>query len=783
MKLFKILAAVLFLPFVGYSQQAITFQINSAGETLSGAGIRIQQGNAIVQGITDQNGTYQYASRQGQNMQIEVTYTGMRSIDTVLNAESGSAVVLEMHPLPELLQPVEVRSTRASTNSPFTKTDLNKAFIEKYNTGQDLPFVLNQTPNVVANSDAGNGIGYTGIRIRGSDASRINMTINGIPYNDPESQGTFFVNLPDFVSSVSSIQVQRGVGTSSNGAGAFGATMNFNTLQYNEDPYLELNNSFGSFNTLKNTLRVGTGIFGNYFTFDGRISRISSDGYIDRAFTNLLGGQGTLGFYKGNTSIRLNVLAGREKTYQAWNGVSEEDLKNNRTINYAGMEKPGEPYDDETDNYWQNHYQLFFNHTFNNRWVLSAATYAVTGKGYYKQYKAGEDLADYLLSPVDGQTESDLIRRLWLRNKMFGQNISLFKKNEWNEWTLGGGWNHYPARHVGDVIWSAVQPEINHVWYDNDAEKNDFNAFVKWQRSLNENLNLFTDLQYRHIRYEIEGFRDNPDIRTNQTWNFINPKIGVSYKQNNLFTSLSYALGNKEPNRDDFEAGLTQIPKREQLHDFEFNLNHRNLPGGIQGQFTLYYMHYIDQLVLTGKINDVGAYTRINMPVSYRTGAEWDFNWNNALWAIRYNGAVSANKIKDFTEYIDDYENGGQYQIHHGTTDISFSPSSVQFGAIAFKPFKGLEAEWSTKYVSRQFLDNTSNRDRSLDAYWVSNLRFGYQFTIPKMVEMVNVAFQINNILNELYAANGYTYGANPAYNYYFPMATRNWMVTLNLKF
>ncbi len=784
----NLLFALFFLPASTFGQHVISFQVEGGNRTLEGAGIRIRQGNAITHGITNQHGEFHYAYRQNVPLKVEVSFTGMSTIDTVLQEAGSRNVLLQMQYLPEVLQPVEVRSTRATDNSPFTKTNLNKAFVEKYNTGQDLPFILDQTPNVVISSDAGNGIGYTGIRIRGSDASRINMTINGIPYNDPESQFTFFVNLPDFVSSVSSIQVQRGVGTSSNGAGAFGATMNFNTLGYNPEPYLELNNSYGSYNTWKNTLKFGSGKFGEYFTFDGRISRIQSDGYIDRAFTNLLGGQGTVGFFKGQTSIRFNTMIGKERTYQAWNGISAEDLKSNRRINYSGMEKPGDPYEDETDNYWQNHYQLFVNHNFNNGWILSTATYAVTGKGFYKQYKANRKFSDYGLEPVNGESRTDLIRKLWLRNKMFGQNISLLKKDALNEWTLGGGWNDYPGRHLGEITWTEVKPDLHHVWYDHDARKTDFNAFIKWQRNLSGHFSLFTDLQYRHIRYEVEGFRDNPGIKVNEHWNFVNPKAGLAYRKDHFSGSFSYAVGNKEPNRDDFEAGILQRPKHEQLHDFEFNIGHKRLAEGLQAQLTFYYMHYKNQLVLTGKINDVGAYTRSNIPVSYRTGAEWDLSWNSANVGLRYNGSLSANKIKGFTEFADDYDIGGQKEIFHGTTNIAFSPASVHFAALSVKPVKGMEAEWMSKFVSRQFLDNTSNIDRTIDPYLTHNARLSYQFALPGIAKQVSMDFQLNNVLNKLYAPNGYTFsyiadGNFTTENYYYPMAERNWMLTLNVKF
>ncbi|HEY9364177.1 MAG TPA: TonB-dependent receptor plug domain-containing protein, partial [Chitinophagaceae bacterium] len=465
-----------------------------------------------------------------------------------------------------LLEPVEVKATRAGENSPFTRTDLSKKEIEKVNLGQDLPFLLNQTPAVVINSDAGNGVGYTGIRIRGTDATRINVTLNGIPYNDAESQGTFFVDLPDFSSSVNSIQVQRGVGTSSNGAGAFGGTINISTNEINKVPYAELNNSYGSFNTWKNTVKAGSGLLNDHFTMDLRLSNIVSDGYIDRAASDLKSLYFSIAYFNKKSSLRFNAFSGKEKTYQAWNGVSESDLENNRTVNYAGTEKPGEPYDNETDNYNQDHYQLFFNHRFNDLLSFNTAIFLSNGKGYYEQYKAGEDYADYQLPyPVYGTATiltTDLVRQLWLDNHYYGNIFSfLYKKNK-SQLTLGGGFTKYDGNHFGKVIWAAnglsdVHPE----WYRHNALKKDFNIYSKWQQQLLPHLYSFVDLQYRSVRYNINGFRDNPNILIGESYQFFNPKVGLHFSKNGWSTYLSYSRGSKEPNRDDFEAGIHQQPK------------------------------------------------------------------------------------------------------------------------------------------------------------------------------------------------------------------------------
>jgi iron complex outermembrane recepter protein len=720
---------------------------------------------------------------------LRITATGFEPKDTVVKA-SAEIVAIYLNPLSLLLQAVEVTAIRAGERSPFAKTNLSKAYIEKNNFGQDLPFILNQTPNVVINSDAGNGIGYTGIRIRGSDATRINMTINGIPYNDAESQGTFFVNLPDFASSVSSIQIQRGVGTSSNGAGAFGASMNFSTSEYNDKPYIELNNSYGSFNSFKNTIKLGSGLIGKHFTFDGRFSNITSDGFVDRAKTSLQSGYASVGYWGKKTAIRFNAIIGKEKTYQAWNGISQSDLQNNRTANSTGTEKPGTPYGNETDNYWQNHYQLFFNQEFSNNWKFNTAFFLTTGRGYYEQYKADEKLSNYGLQPVTiGSTtyeRTDLVRRLWLDNNYFGQIFSFQEQKEKHQFTIGGGWNRYNGKHFGEVITTIVQPSLYNKYYNQPAYKTDVNLYAKWQQQLSKHWDVFTDLQYRFVNYTINGFRNNPAVNIKSKYHFVNPKIGASYRNQNWSGFISYAVANKEPNRDDFEAGIAQQPKREQLHDIELNGKRTNVIDGLDIAATFYYMQYKDQLVLTGKINDVGAYTRTNIPNSFRAGVELEANYRAAFWNAAYSISVSKNKIKNFTEYVDDYDNGGQKIINHGTTDISFAPSVVQNLTVNVLPLENLELSWLGKHVGKQFLDNTSNNSRSLDAFVVNDLRAAYNLK-TKWVKEAKLAFQLNNIFNVRYEPNGYTFGyisgGNTIYeNYYFPMAGRNFMLALNIK-
>lgn len=687
------------------------------------------------------------------------------------------------------LSPIEVRAVRAGVNTPFTTSNISKKEIAKTNLGQDIPFLLNQTPSVVINSDAGNGIGYTGIRIRGTDATRINVTLNGIPYNDAESQGTFFVDLPDFSSSTGSIQVQRGVGTSSNGAGAFGGSINFSTNEVNKDAYLEINNSYGSYNSWKNTIKAGSGLV-NGFTTDIRLSRISSDGFMDRASSDLRSFHFTSAYISKKTSLRATVFSGKEKTYQSWYGISEADLKaGNRTVNSAGTEKPGEPYDNETDNYTQTHYQLFFNQLLGKHTSFSTAFFLTKGKGYYEQYKASQKYSSYGLPdpPVSGVpvTRSDMVRQLWLDNDFYGQVFSLQYKRNKTQATLGGSYTRYDGNHFGKLVWAEKGLTATGHWYDLDALKTDFTVYLKQETKFATNWNWFYDLQYRRIHYTTEGFRDNPVLGIKSNFDFVNPKLGISYNKNNWKSYFSFAMASKEPNRDDFEAGLSQQPKPERLYDLE---------AGIEKTYTrynwsatLYYMNYKDQLVLTGQVNDVGAYTRTNIPKSYRAGIELQGGMKFTSWMnATANLSFSQNKVKDFEEYIDDYDNGGQQKNSYAATAIAYSPAVVGAATISFIPIRNGELSLLGKYVSRQYLDNTENKNRSLQPFFVEDFRAIYTIKTKGLKEL-NLIAQVNNLFGEKYEPNGYTFsyiagGELLTENYYFPMAGRNFMLAMMIR-
>lgn len=688
-----------------------------------------------------------------------------------------------------MLDNIEITSIRAADKAPFTKTNLSKEQISKVNFGQDLPFILNQTPSVVVNSDAGNGIGYTGIHIRGTDASRINVTLNGIPYNDAESQGTFFVDLPDVASSLNSIQIQRGVGTSSNGAGAFGATINLSTNEVNKQKYLELNNSYGSFNTWKNTLKIGSGLLSKHFLIDARVSRIVSNGYIDRATSNLKSLYFSAAYINEKSSLRFNIISGKEKTYQAWYGVPESYLDSDRTYNPAGTEKAGSPYANETDNYIQTHYQLFFNHKINAGLSYNVATFLTRGKGYYEEYRADQDFSDYYLpyfiEGTDTITSTNLIRRLWLNNYFYGSVFSLqYHKNK-TLLTFGGGITKYDGQHYDIVTWAQQGFPPNYKYFNAPATKNDLNLYAKVMQSLGSGFTGFLDLQEHFIKYKINGFDDNPGVKIDKNYSFFNPKAGISFNKNNYQAYFSFSVAAKEPNRDDFEAGVNQIPKPEILYDLELGIEKKDeiFNYGV----TFYYMYYHNQLVNTGKINDVGAYTRTNTPESYRAGIELQgaailANWINLSGNISF----SRNKIKNFTEFIDDYDNGLQKENNYNNTDISFSPNVVGAAAINFIPVKNGEINFQSKYVGRQFMDNTSHISRSVDPYFVQNVKFSYTL-FKKIFKEVNFVFQVNNVFNKLYESSGYTYnyisgGDLTVENYYFPMAGINFVAAINIK-
>ncbi|MEO6832618.1 MAG: TonB-dependent receptor, partial [Chitinophagaceae bacterium] len=665
------------------------------------------------------------------------------------------------------LAPVEVRAIRAGDNAPFAKTEISGEALQKDNLGQDLPFLLQYTPSVIVNSDAGAGVGYTGIRLRGSDGTRINTTLNGIAVNDAESSSTYFVDLPDLASSTSSIQIQRGVGSSTNGASAFGGSISISNLDVNEKPNAAAAVSYGSFNTQKYTVAAGTGLLPGNVAFEVRLSRITSDGFVDRAASKLSALQ-LQGMWKASskTTIKAMVLLGEEQTYQAWNGVPEEKLRgsdsalnahyqnnigslyfnsndsqnlfsaNRRTYNYF-------TYSNQTDNYRQNYFQLFGDHNFSKKLSAHLGLFLTRGIGYYEEYKNNDSLVKYGLSPFttplgDTMKTTDLVRQLWLDNYNYGAVYSLL----WNpsralNFTFGGGWSQYQGNHYGRIIWAQYGVPNHYQWYKLDAQKNDFNLYSKAEIKLSKKLTGYADAQIRTIGYFMNGFRENPNLKPAVTYTFFNPKAGLNYilQSNVLQTQRLYAsvaVANKEPNRDDFEADSNQLPKPERLIDAEAGYAFQNDEWKIG--VNAYYMRYKDQLILTGKVNDVGAYTRVNVPKSYRAGLEAEAAWKPLSWLVlNTNATFSQNKIESFTEYVDNYDDNSQLSIEHKNTDIAFSANLIAAGGASFSPFrqgiwKAFSAEILGKYVSRQYLDNTSNNGRSLDPYALCDLRLRYTF-------------------------------------------------------
>ncbi len=689
-----------------------------------------------------------------------------------------------------LLQPIEINAVRANENTPVAKTNLSKKEIEKINIGYDLPIILNQTPSIQVNSDAGNGIGYTGMRIRGTDASRINITLNGIPYNDAESQGTFFVNLPDISASANSIQIQRGVGTSTNGAGAFGGSVNINTNDVDTNKYIKLDNSFGSFNSIKNSINVHSGLLKKHWMLTGRLSNISSNGYIDRSKTKLQSFFTSAAYVNANQSFRINIFSGKEKTQAAWFGINQTTLDTNRTYNPAGTEKTGEPYNNETDNYTQTHYQFFYNRKVNPNIKFNVALFLTAGSGYFEQYKAAQQLSTYGLPTYingnDTTYETDLIRQLWLDNKYYGSIFSVQYDKSKTSLNFGGSITKYDGKHFGKIIDALVKAAIpeNYKWYNLTASKNDISFYGKWNQKLNQHWQTYLDIQVRNVLYEINGFKGNPSLFLKNNYVFLNPKAGITYTSGNYKVYFSYAKATKEPNRDDFETGVNEAPKPETLHDFELGYEYKNLKNffGINS----YYMSYKNQLVLTGKVNDVYAYTRTNIPNSFRTGIEIQGSSILSKWlSVSANTTFSINKVKSFTEFIDDYDNGGQKTNFYATADISYSPSIIGAATITIKPSKNLEVSLLSKYVSKQYLDNTSNKNRVIKNYFTEDVKINYS-TVFKNKTSMNLFLQVNNLFSKKYVANGYTFsyiygGEFTTENYYFPMATFNLMGGISL--
>jgi len=694
------------------------------------------------------------------------------------------------------LEEIVISGTRAGINTPVSYQNIDQLEIKKRNLGQDLPYILASTPSLVYTSDAGIGIGYTGMRIRGSDATRINVTINGIPYNDSESQGTFWVNLPDFSSSVNSIQIQRGVGTSTNGSGAFGASVNMETSLSRNEAFAEVNNSFGSFGSRKHNLILNSGLLDGKWSFEGKLAKIASDGYIDRASADLSSYYLSGNYIGKNTIIKALMFGGKEVTYQSWNGIEANKMKTDRTYNSAGLyyDKDGNEqfYDNEVDNYNQDHYQLHINQRINQFWTFNTALHYTKGKGYFEQYKQDQSFSDYGLPdvPIGDSliTETDLIRRRWLNNDFYGLIYGFNYDNDRLSVVLGGGYNYYDGDHYGEIIWSeyASTGEIRYKYYDNAGKKKDFNTYLKINYDLSTKVNLFGDVQVRLVDYHTEGVdNDQQQINVGKNYSFFNPKIGLSYHiSNDASMYASYAVGNREPDRNDFIDSPT-LPKHETLGDLEIGFTKTGKDYTFGANF--YYMNYKNQLVLTGALNDVGGSIRTNVDHSYRAGIELtgDYKFCDKLsWAG--NITYSQSKIKDYVEDLNDYLEGGLITQTYDNTSIAYSPDFIGSSQFTFTPVNGLDVVFFSKYVGKQFLDNTSNEDRKLNAYFVNDLIINYVFS-TRFIKEIGLNLMVNNVFNISYESNGYAfgyyYGEEIREVYFYPQAGINFLAGLTLRF
>lgn len=794
-----------------YAQHSLSGQVRSdKNETIPFAVIGIK--NTQLSATTNSEGKFNFRNLRSGTYILTTRSLGYLDKTDTLIVNANTVFDPQLLESNKQLDEVIVNATRVDKNSGMAFNNVDAETLKKQNLGQDAPYMLNQLPAVVVNSDAGAGVGYTGLRIRGSDGTRINVTINGVPVNDAESQGTFFVNMPDFVSSTNNIQVQRGVGASSNGAGAFGASINFQTNELKDKAYANVITTAGSYNTFRNTLAAGTGLLNGKFTLDARASTISSDGYIDRAKSNLQSYYVAAGFYGKKSVLKFINFLGQEKTYQAWNYVNEDSIKKgNRTYNSCGeyYDANGNVhyYKNETDNYKQNNFQLHFIHQLNSKLSFNITGHYTKGAGYYEQYKQGQGFGSYnMQEPVlyvnDSTnltiTSTDLIRRLWLDNDFAGGIFNLnYAPNSKLAFTLGGGYNTYYGKHFGRVMWAqySSNSEIDHQYYFNTANKNDGNIYLKTNYKPVSNLNVFVDLQVRNVEHRFLGLIDSLATETEmqtQAYTFFNPKVGLSYdvsSELNLYASL--AMANKEPNRNDFvQSTIKSRPKPEQLMDIEAGVKYQI--KNIYAAANFYNMQYKDQLVLNGAINDVGAYNRVNVANSYRRGVELELNANlGKYFAAGGNIALSQNKIETFIEFTDSsdaaYTVYTQYKKIYNNVDISFSPNIVSSVMLVIKPVKNMEITFINKYVGRQFLDNTQNTKRSIDPYNVVDARFNYTIK-TKLIPEIGLMFSVYNLLSTQYETNGYTFSYYTdatlnTFNFKAPAAPLNFLGGISLKF
>ena len=780
------MAASCFVALGTFAQLTITGTVSGEqDQPLAGANVVIESTLAGV--TTNDQGKFTFKNLPPGSYRLLVSYVGYARAEYPVELQKTVAVAIRLKPEAVMAPEVTIRASRAGKDDPVSYTNLGRQQIRDENVTRDIPYLLLGTPSVVATSDAGTGVGYSALRIRGTDPSRINVTINGVPFNDPESHEVYWVDIPDILASTDNIQVQRGVGSSTQGAAAFGANINLQTLAMNPQPVAELNLSGGSFNTWKTSLNAGTGLIGGHFNMDVRLSKIHSDGYIDRAFTNLGSVYVSGGWSGAKDLLKATFFTGKERTYQAWGGVPFDSLKSNRTFNpYT--------YANEVDDYLQHNMQLHWSHQVCRTLDFSLALHYTGGEGFYEQYRQGEPLQAYLIDPVvfgaDTVTESDLVRRKWLDNSFYGGVYSLNYRKEKLTLTAGGGLNRYNGDHFGRVIWArfASNAEPDHEYYRNTGIKTDANQFVKVTYQAFKRLALYADMQYRGVSYRISGIGDElEDVSREHRYGFFNPKAGVTLDvAENQKAFISYSIAHREPTRSNFiDAPAGQAIRPEVLYDLEAGYQADTRP--VAASVTLYRMDYTDQLILTGQINDVGAPIMVNIPSSFRTGIETVVRIIPvSSLQVDLNLTLSRNKIRDFTEYVDDWDTGGQRQASLGMTDLALSPSVISGGRVTWLIFKGLRFVLDSRFVGRQYIDNTSDVSRSLDPYWVNNATLTWTVS-PRMVKELALFVQANNFLNAQYETNAWVYsyyyeGQRGRMDGYFPQAGINFMAGMRVR-
>ena len=792
---------LLFITFTSIAQNNFVGRVtDSSGEPIVGANILIEESNLIT--YTDEKGKF-YLNSNSTNIDIQVSHVGYLTKEIEFsNPNQEINIVLDDGII--LKDEIKVISTRAKYNSPFAFTNISKSFIEKNNSGKDIPFLINSTPSTYSTSDAGNGIGYTGVRIRGSDATRINVTINGIPYNDSESHGVFWVNVSDLASSANSIQVQRGVGSSTNGGGAFGGTVSIKTGKASEDFKLKYSSSAGSYKSFKNTLELNSGLIKNKINMNLRLSKINSDGYVDRATSDLKSYYASASYYSDKTSIDLINFSGKERTYQSWwgtpegrinndieemnnvianNGYSDEQadnlLNSGRTFNYY-------TYDNQTDNYQQDHYQMHFNHDISNTANLHLALHYTYGRGYYEEFREDDNLSNYY--DFLENKSLDLVRRRWLSNHFYGLTYSFSKKFDKSEINIGGALNEYDADHFGEII----QPQlmVSEPYYFSKSFKKDGNIFIKYNLNITESAELFTDMQLRGYSHKMKG-NDNDksiiDVDKNNV--FFNPKVGLTKSLNDkVILYGSVAVANREPIRSDYIDSKIE-PKHESLVNIELGKGFNYNIGSFNTN--LYLMEYNNQLITTGEVNDVGAYIRENVKKSRRFGVEFTNVLNSKDFYVNSSLSLSRNLVYNFNETLYDYgADFSQYNIienKYGVTDLAFSPGVLLNNHFEWKANKFLSFILNSKYVGKQYLDNTSNEKRVLKDFLINNFKIQTNLT-NNVFNNLFFKIEINNIFNVKYSSNGYTFGYYGGMdyevreNYFYPQATRNIMFSISIE-